>query len=72
MLTRNEYESILNGIERFIKSSSKKFSFKAMMGQNRSGMRISSVSSAGYVSAGGRLTGINRGFGCPEERFVKF
>lgn len=35
-----------------------------MMGQNRSGMRISSVSSAGYVSAAGRSP-IMRGFGCP-------
>jgi len=37
-----------------------------MMGQNRSGMRISSVSSAGYVSSGGRSGGIYRSIGCPQ------
>lgn len=36
-----------------------------MMGQNRSGMRISSVSSAGYVSSGGGQRSLYRTIGCP-------
>merc|ERR1712176_1096825 len=44
-----------------------------MMGQNRSGMRISSVSSAGYVSSGGRH-GVYRSMGChlPTRTSVTF